>query len=822
MGQIIQPLVGEYGHVGADETTGTLLVIDTVANLMRIEQIIAEFDIPEAEQTITEVFKVNYGDPAEIVQLLRMLLGDVAGAGKSPSRSSSSRKDEPGRDFRPGPPSGDSSSKKSAKSGTATSVVIGSGQTPIMLFAESKRKWIIARASPENIKIISDWIQKLDKEEPVESEYETISITYADVREVASRLNDALKEMPGTELKANVLIQPLEQSRQIMVFGRKDLRTMVRKLIEEVDIPPGTFETKVFELKYADPDQIKENIDNLYGEEGGTSGYRGYYYWLSRSDRRPGDVVKVISFSTMQQVTVIASPENMRKIEKQIEEWDVPLDVGKVKPRIIELHNSDPIEMADLLTTLFSEEGERGLSIYDIIFGRTEDKKKIVGPLYGQLTFEAVPGTKKIIVISKIPEAYDVIEQLVHELDKQEMAEVPKVITLKYADPEDLAQRLNALFNEPGTTATISFSERGLSEAKQEATQQQSSTTGTGGSSSSGSSTSQSEYRPWWNTGRRTTEEMPISNVIGRARFIPDTRSKSILVLAPPEFMSSIDELIKALDIPGKQVMIKAVIVQVDHSSMTSLGLQLSSDQSKWATLDNENAVTALSTLSYLAEHGSVTIATGASVTTLIDFLVKELDAKILNQQTLWTKDNAEAEFFKGQIVGFQTEVSISEVGGRATSEYEYEQVGMTLKARPSITPEKNVDMIIRVILSQLTSEEINNQRVRTAMDTTTNMIIQDGQTMMLGGILFQEISTVKRKLPLISDAPLIGNLFRHKEAIAANSEMLIFITPYVIDEPDKMLPETKEEIERPKKKLEEIKKQLEMTTWGWKQKIQD
>jgi len=828
MGQVIQPLVGEYGYVSADETTGTLLVIDTVANLMRIERIITEFDVPEAEQTVTEVFKVNYGDPAEIVQLLRMLLGDVASGEKKSGRSpsGSSRSDESGRDSMPGPPPGDSSSKKGdSKSATATSVVIGSGQTPIMLFAESRRKWIIARASPEDIKIIGDWIQKLDKEEPVESEYETIPITYADVSEVASRLNDALKEMPGTELKASVLIQPLEQSRQIMIFGRKDLRAMVRKLIEEVDIPAGTFETKVFELKYADPDQIKENIDNLYGEESGTSAYRGYYYWQYRSERKPGDVVKVISFSTMQQITVVASPENMRKIEEQIAEWDVPLEVGKVKPRIIELHNSDPIEMADLLTKLFSEStsGDR-ISIYDILFGRTEDKKKIVGPLYGQLTFEAVPGTKKIIIISKIPEAYDVIEQLVHDLDKQEMAEVPKIIKLKYADPEDLAQRLNALFNEPGTTATISFTERGLSEAKQNETETttSTSTSGTSGSSSSGGSTSQSEYRPWWNTGRRSTEEMPISNVIGRARFIPDTRSKSILVLAPPEFMSNIDELIKALDIPGKQVMIKAVIVQVDHSSMTSLGLQLSSDQSKWLTLDNENAVTALTTLSHLTERGSLTLEAGASVTALIDFLVRKLDAKILNQQTLWTKDNEEAEFFKGQIVGFQTEVSISEVGGRATSQYEYEQVGMTLKARPSITPEKNVDMIIRVILSQLTSEEINNQRVRTAMDTTTNMIIQDGQTILLGGILFQEASTVKRKLPLVGDAPLVGNLFRHKEAVVANSEMLIFITPYVIDEPDKMLSETKEEIERPKKKLEEIKKQLETTPWGWEQKTKD
>ncbi len=181
--------------------------------------------------------------------------------------------------------------------------------------------------------------------------------------------------------------------------------------------------------------------------------------------------------------------------------------------------------------------------------------------------------------------------------------------------------------------------------------------------------------------------------------------------------------------------------------------------------------------------------------------MVKKVDAKILNQQTLWTKDNEEADFFKGNKVAFQTQSSVSDVGTRVTASFDFERVGMTLRARPSITPEKNVDMIINVILSQLTGENVNAQPVRTEMETTTNMIVQDGQTVMLGGILFQKDSTIERKLPLIGDVPLVGALFRHTETIEANSEMIIFITPYVIDEPGNMLPETIEELEKSKEK---------------------
>ena len=815
MSEVIGPLLGESGYISAEESTGTLLVIDTVENLMRIEMIIAQFDVPEAEQTVTDIFEIYNGDPSEIVQLLRMLLSADGTGGSSLGRSSSSRSSY-GRSSSSRSSSSRSSygrggmswspSRSSSRSGSSS--IVGTSQFPIVLIPEPRRKWIIARASAEDMKRIAEWIEKLDKKEPIEQEYETISIGYADVSEVADRLNEALQRMPGSELQASVLIQPLVQARQIVIFGREDMREMVKKLIAEVDIPAGMFETRVFKLKYADPDEIKENLEGLYEQEAGS--FRSYGFSRSSYSSRTvesQETVRVISFSTMQQVTVIASPENILKIAEQIVEWDIPLDVAKVKPRIIELRNSDPIEMADLLTTLFSEESSRGMSIYDLLFGSgTEEKAKIVGPLYGQLTFEDVPGTKKIIVISKIPEAYDVIEELILDLDKQEMGEVPKVVTLKYADPEDLSERLNAMFCEAGTSAVIVRSETGLSEYSMEESQD----------STSEDSTSQSQYTPWWSgSGARTGigEEMPISNVIGRIRFVPEPRIKAILVLAPPEFMPEIEKLIETLDIPGKQVMIKAIIVEVDHSSMTSLGVQLAPKDSSaiaFGSID-ENTATILNTLELLQTRGSFSFKAMADVTAMLDFLVRTTNAKILNQQTLWTEDNEEASFFKGEKVAFFTSSTTSATAGNVQN-FEFQRIGMTLAVRPSITPENNVDMIINIIISQLTSDEENGQPVRTEMETKTNMIVEDAQTIMLGGILFQKENIIQRKVPLLGDVPVVGGLFRHNETIEVNNEMLVFITPYVIGEPDEMLPETIEEIERPKEKLKNIQEQLETT----------
>jgi len=200
-----------------------------------------------------------------------------------------------------------------------------------------------------------------------------------------------------------------------------------------------------------------------------------------------------------------------------------------------------------------------------------------------------------------------------------------------------------------------------------------------------------------------------------------------------------------------------------------------------------------------------------ADLTAMIDFLATQTNAKILNQQTLWTEDNEEASFFKGDKVAFLTSATTSATAGNVQNT-EFQRVGMTLAVRPSITPNKDVDMIINIIISQMAPGDVENgQPVRTEMETKTNMIVGNGQTIMLGGILFQEDRIVKRKVPLLGDIPLIGELlFGHTESIAANNEMLVFITPYVIDDFENLEPETKEQIEQPKEKLKNIKEQLD------------
>jgi general secretion pathway protein D len=403
-----------------------------------------------------------------------------------------------------------------------------------------------------------------------------------------------------------------------------------------------------------------------------------------------------------------------------------------------------------------------------------------------------------------MPQAYDVVKEIVAELDKHETAELPAVIILKYADAEDLAEQLNGVLNETGTMSMVKRSKRGLSEQKVD------SETGMKTSTAAKDDTDFSQNSmivPWWNRARKDDKEMPISNVMGKIRFIPVYRSKSLLVVAPPEYMADIRKMIDELDRPGKQVMVKAIILEVNHDSLTSLGAQLSSNPAAFGAV-GENAASALSQLSYTEQHGNFTLSTTSNITAIVDLLIKKANGKVLNQPTLWTKDNDEAEFFKGQNVAF-IENSVTSTEGTSTREnFKYRPVGVTLRVRPNITPERAVDMTINLVISQIDPQLINGTIATNELNTTTHSIVNDGQTILIGGILFKQDSNIQRKIPLLGDIPLLGAVFRHYDVVKSNNELLTFITPYVVDE--NSLPATTREVDDTRTRMELMKSELD------------
>jgi len=94
-------------------------------------------------------------------------------------------------------------------------------------------------------------------------------------------------------------------------------------------------------------------------------------------------------------------------------------------------------------------------------------------------------------------------------------------------------------------------------------------------------------------------------------------------------------------------------------------------------------------------------------------------------------------------------------------------------------------------------------------MDTRTNMIVSDSETLMLGGILFQEKTRIKRKLPLLGDLPLIGGLFQHNSDAMSNNEMIVFITPYVVSDGMEVSEKARAKLDESQENLQKAREEL-------------
>ncbi|MCF7957788.1 MAG: hypothetical protein K9M57_04995, partial [Phycisphaerae bacterium] len=819
--KILKPLVATYGDVSTDEATKQVVVIETVSNLQRIQRIIEQFDTDQEDQTVQKTIKIHDGDPEEIAKLLEIILSD----GKvTDSRSGSNARGYQGSRYNSynyydryrsrgySPPRTPMS--------TPSTITINTVKTraPITLIPEPVRKWIIVKAAKEDFANIEDWIARLDKKQPVDNDIELRKLEFADPEEVAEQVSSMLYSLPGQNLQGKVMIHSLNEARQIMIVGGQEHRELIAKLIAEIDVPADKFITEHFDLQYADPEQIKTYIEELFSESNNNR-YSYYDYYGSRNRGADDEMVRVIAYNTHKKITVIANAENMVKVKKQIDQWDKPIDVDEVAPCIIELKNSDPVKMANLLSELFSDtSGSNDRSnMFDYFLGRRsggrQSREQIVGPLYGQLTFKPVPDTKKIIVISKIPEAYEVVEKLIEKLDKKELAETPLVVKLDYADCEDLCEQLNAMFSDAGTPATIRRRTRTLTDyetAKEGGTNSNRPEANTGNNNAYNPATISGPWAQAPNRSGQEMQEMPVSNLIGRIRFIPSSRSKAILVLAPEEFHESLKTMIQELDEPVKQVMIKAFIVEINHDDLTSLGTKLATDPAALGAV-GENAIASLTALAYEESVGQTfTISAGLDINTLVDFLVKNTNGRIVNEPTLCTKDNEEALFRDGQTVPLIEGEYTSSEGGRDSRNFKYEEVGVMLQVLPSITPENAVDMTVFLEISQVNPDRIDGNIAISEFKTNTKLIVNDGETLMLSGILFENDTVINHKVPLLGDIPLLGELFKHKEVQKTNSELLAFITPYVIDNnPEKTSPETIAAMESALEKMKQIQAQL-------------
>ena len=300
-----------------------------------------------------------------------------------------------------------------------------------------------------------------------------------------------------------------------------------------------------------------------------------------------------------------------------------------------------------------------------------------------------------------------------------------------------------------------------------------------------------------------------ISMLSERGSMTTDERTNSLLVRELPENILVIRDIIESLDIPVKQVQIEARIVTVSEGNMDELGIRwgfssINGNNTVGGSIENNLATIGLyEGDGEEGEGGSVGIddflnvnlaATNPSATsiafqvaklgsdTLLDLelsaLQQESKAEIISSPRLITTNKKPAYIEQG------TEIPYLESSSSGATTITFKKAVLSLKVTPQITPDN------RLVLDLSVTQDRPGQVVKTGtgeavtIDTQrigTQVLVNNGETVVLGGIFQHSITNSVDKVPLLGDLPLLGALFRRSYEKVGKSELLIFVTPKVV-----------------------------------------
>ncbi|MCH8165385.1 MAG: hypothetical protein IH889_07230, partial [Planctomycetes bacterium] len=623
---------------------------------------------------------------------------------------------------------------------------------------------------------------------------------------------DISNQLQGT-LPTHATLGVDENSNSIILMGDIGLCQRMGKLISELDHRYLRVKTETFRLAHADAAEIAQNILDLFEEARTTSPVSRAQQQAARQRRQPaqrgaarqvqqrttgtgdgtiGPTAELRITVNVQQnsVTVSGEPAVVDEIAELIDnQWDLPRPEGTAK--VYYLKYTDPIKMRDMLQDLLSgQSGGRARQPARGRAGATAARSNVQQAIGGIYTFQAYPDSHTLVVLCKTEESFDFLDSIIEQLDQPLNAGLPIVVELKHANAVELSEQLNVMFAEAGAGGTITAPQRGLSGG--EGIGDSPFAGGGAGAGTAGgrdSASGQTISFPW-QRGRARDDQTPESPLIGSVRIVPIARQNALLVLAVPEFQQSVLDVIATLDKPGRQVMISCIIAEVELTDELALGLRVSNsdtilggglaDNRIGATLSAEGSKDGI--LGNLFDMSILNV--GVSVNLVIQALAQKTNVRILQEPRIFTADNQEAMFFDGQDIPFITTTQTTDFG-TVNESFEYKAVGIMLNVRPQITVEKDVDLEINLELSSIVpGQTLFGGFIVDRRETTTQIIVKNGQTIVLSGILRDVESQITRKIPLLGHIPLIGELFTSRETATTKTELLVFITPVVVDNP--------------------------------------
>ena len=782
----LKPLLNKAANIFADSNSNSLVITDVASNVRRIASILEVADEAPEMPLKVEIVPLENATASSLAATLNQVFQDetqianvlrTMGAAKNP--------EEMHRMI-----------EKAKDDGAGIDMIRGR----IYIAADESSNSLVIKASDANLVALKDVIRQLDTAPSIQSEIRVFRLNLAIAEDVARTLEEVITgqsagRRPGSRAQwwerrewdrrrrevqqdrrgqeyqgiiGSVNVSFNDRLNAVVVSTDQRNLPLIEKLIKELDQADPQEEVRIFFLKFADAQTLSDNLVDLF--EGGTAGRdRNRPWWEDREQRQSQDsnfgvqgTVHLVPDSRLNALLVSTASQNFPTIENLVERLDVSMPDQEWGTKVYPLKYADAENVSNIINNVY-QGGNNNSSFFSFLPQRNQNE----GSLAGNVTAEPYITLNAVVVTTATQRNFELISEFIRELDvptPEEQREITRLIRLEYASAQETEDLLESIWSEGGD----------------------------GGSDFS--------FRRFVASGGRL-EQKDINSLRGQVEIAADIQTNSLLVRTAQRYMPQVQAMIEQLDFVRGQVWIDIQILEVTLDESTKLGIVLTAQENRLfgEQLRSGNPlVGSVDTQLGLDQEISgftYSIATKEYMG-LLHILLRENKVKTLSTPSLLTRDNQQATWSRGRTIPYLQSVDTTSLLGEGVNQplFNYDFISPPVGINITITPhiarsregsdgKRTIGLDIEQIQASNFIEFTDfNAPITEDSSISAYIDVEDGQQIVVGGMIKSKQQEVESKVPILGDIPFVGRLFKRTEKVSENSEIVIIITPHIVD----------------------------------------
>ena len=289
--------------------------------------------------------------------------------------------------------------------------------------------------------------------------------------------------------------------------------------------------------------------------------------------------------------------------------------------------------------------------------------------------------------------------------------------------------------------------------------------------------------------------------------------TNALIISAQPDILKSLESVISQLDIRRAQVLVEALIVEISDKLARDIGVQFlflgdgesspiatqrfgtpnpdlistigaeTSEDSTISSTMQTRAANSLLALDGLAVGVARYKASGTSFATILNLIAQDADSNVLSTPSIMTMDNEEASIVVGQEIPITTGETLSGSNSNPFRSVTRQEIGVKLVVRPQINEGNAVKMYINQEVSSIFGPlgEMSTDLITNKRNIKTTVLVEDGETLVVGGLIDDDVQESVKKVPFLGDIPLLGRLFKTTSITRTKRNLMVFLRPTIV-----------------------------------------